>query len=242
MSSSDTSWIGNECLSNDFVLTQGGKNPELLSSDIHDWNIIGVCDHRAHLTSASASGRSVQKHLQGEEMFLANYTDGSRTCHCPRRVVESLKDREYRLLRSVKLRPAFHLIDMEPVMGRGKHRAHREIRGADERRVWCCGRRSSVTCAMARNCGRTVPAADRRRPIDGWPTRMTAIGPLHGYLQGKAGPLKTSSAGAARPGRCGIIFTKSRNDSVQPEWRGRVLPGSRTATISRSAAGHSAAG
>jgi len=31
-----------ECLSNDFVLSKGGKNLELLSSDIHDWNITFV--------------------------------------------------------------------------------------------------------------------------------------------------------------------------------------------------------
>ena len=29
----------NECVSNDFILSRGGKNLELLSSDIEDWNI-----------------------------------------------------------------------------------------------------------------------------------------------------------------------------------------------------------
>ena len=32
----------NECISNDFVLSKGGKNIELLSSDIGDWNITFV--------------------------------------------------------------------------------------------------------------------------------------------------------------------------------------------------------
>src|SRR5256885_15010672 len=31
-----------ECVSNDFVLSRGGKNLELLSSDIDDWNITFV--------------------------------------------------------------------------------------------------------------------------------------------------------------------------------------------------------
>ena len=31
-----------ECVTNDFVLSKGGKNLELLNSDIHDWNITFV--------------------------------------------------------------------------------------------------------------------------------------------------------------------------------------------------------
>jgi glucose-1-phosphate cytidylyltransferase len=64
----------NECLSNDFVLSKGGKSLELASSDIHDWKI----------TFADTGLRSnigqrllaVQKYLTSEEIFLANYADG----------------------------------------------------------------------------------------------------------------------------------------------------------------------
>ena len=37
-----------ECVSNDFVLSNGGKNLRLLSTDIHDWNITFV-DTRNYL-------------------------------------------------------------------------------------------------------------------------------------------------------------------------------------------------
>lgn len=63
----------NECLSNDFVLAQGGKRVELLHSDIHDWRITFV-----DTGTSSTIGerlRRVRPHLEGEEMFLANYTD-----------------------------------------------------------------------------------------------------------------------------------------------------------------------
>src|SRR5678815_5968395 len=61
-----------ECLSNNFVLTQG-KNLELLSSDIHDWNITFV---DTGLTSNVGQRlKAVQSYLEGETMFLANYTD-----------------------------------------------------------------------------------------------------------------------------------------------------------------------
>lgn len=63
----------NECLSNDFVLTDGGKKVELLNSDIQDWRITFA---DTGLTSAIGERlRQVRSHLAGEEIFLANYSD-----------------------------------------------------------------------------------------------------------------------------------------------------------------------
>ena len=64
----------NECTSNDFVLSDGGKNLELVNSDIHDWRITF-----ADTGIASNIGmrlKAVQKYLEGEQEFLANYSDG----------------------------------------------------------------------------------------------------------------------------------------------------------------------
>jgi glucose-1-phosphate cytidylyltransferase len=62
-----------EALSNDFVLEQGGRAMNLLSSDIEDWRITFV---DTGLSSAIGERlRRVRDHLAGEEMFLANYTD-----------------------------------------------------------------------------------------------------------------------------------------------------------------------
>lgn len=63
-----------ECLSNDFVFSNGGKSLELTNSDIHDWKI----------TFADTGGRSnigqrllaAERYVADEEVFLANYTDG----------------------------------------------------------------------------------------------------------------------------------------------------------------------
>jgi glucose-1-phosphate cytidylyltransferase len=63
-----------ECLSNDFVFSKGGKSLELANSDIHDWKI----------TFADTGVRSnigqrllaVQQYVADDEIFLANYTDG----------------------------------------------------------------------------------------------------------------------------------------------------------------------
>jgi glucose-1-phosphate cytidylyltransferase len=64
----------NECLSNDFVLSNGGKKLELMSSDIHDWNITFV--DTGIQSNVGQRLKAVEEHLAGEEMFLANYSDG----------------------------------------------------------------------------------------------------------------------------------------------------------------------
>ena len=101
----------NECLSNDFVLSRGGKALELLSSDIHDWNITFV---DTGLTSNVGQRlKAVQKHLQGEEMFLANYTDGLSDVPLPE-VIESFKQRgKVACFVSVRPRASFHLINAD---------------------------------------------------------------------------------------------------------------------------------
>lgn len=62
-----------ECVSNDFVLTRGARERTLLSTDIADWSITFV-DTGLH---ANIGQRllAVREHLEGEEMFLANYSD-----------------------------------------------------------------------------------------------------------------------------------------------------------------------
>ena len=64
----------NECLSNDFVLSDGGKSIELLNSDTEDWKI-SFLDTGLH-SNLGQRLLNVKQYLDGEEMFLANYSDG----------------------------------------------------------------------------------------------------------------------------------------------------------------------
>lgn len=64
----------NECASNDFVLSGGGKKLELLNSDIHDWRIT-FADTGIH-SNIGMRLKAVQKYVEDEEEFLANYSDG----------------------------------------------------------------------------------------------------------------------------------------------------------------------
>jgi glucose-1-phosphate cytidylyltransferase len=64
----------NECVSNDFILSEGGRRIELLKRDIDDWRITF-----ANTGLQSSIGQrllAVRRHLEGEEVFFANYADG----------------------------------------------------------------------------------------------------------------------------------------------------------------------
>jgi glucose-1-phosphate cytidylyltransferase len=64
----------NECLSNDFVLSKGGRSVELAKSDIHDWRItFAETGLRSNIGQRLLA---VQKYVMDEDVFLANYTDG----------------------------------------------------------------------------------------------------------------------------------------------------------------------
>jgi len=64
----------NECVSNDFTLSEGGRKVDLLKSDISDWRITFV-DTGLH-SNIGMRLKAVERHLAGEEYFLANYADG----------------------------------------------------------------------------------------------------------------------------------------------------------------------
>jgi glucose-1-phosphate cytidylyltransferase len=71
-----------ETASNDFVMTDGGRKIDLLKSDIQDWKITFV-DTGVH-SNIGMRLRAVQPYLEGEDVFLANYSDGLSDLPLPR--------------------------------------------------------------------------------------------------------------------------------------------------------------
>jgi glucose-1-phosphate cytidylyltransferase len=63
-----------ETASNDFVMSEGGKKIDLLASDIHDWKITFVDTGLS--SNIGTRLQAARPFLEGEEMFLANYSDG----------------------------------------------------------------------------------------------------------------------------------------------------------------------
>ncbi len=64
----------NECLSNDFVLSDGGRTVRLLGSDISEWTITFV--DTGLNSNIGQRLMAVRKFVKDDEMFMANYTDG----------------------------------------------------------------------------------------------------------------------------------------------------------------------
>jgi glucose-1-phosphate cytidylyltransferase len=71
----------NEAVSNDFVLTGAGRQVSMLKTDIEDWRITFV--DTGLNSNIGQRLKAVEKHLSGEHMFLANYTDGLTDLRLP---------------------------------------------------------------------------------------------------------------------------------------------------------------
>ncbi|MEQ8824552.1 MAG: sugar phosphate nucleotidyltransferase [Filomicrobium sp.] len=97
-----------ECISNDFVISSGGSNVELLSSDIHDWRITFV--DTGMRSNIGERLKAVEKHLEGEEEFLANYTDGLSDAPLPEMIESFRRQNSIASFVSVKPSHSFHSI------------------------------------------------------------------------------------------------------------------------------------
>jgi glucose-1-phosphate cytidylyltransferase len=120
-----------ECLSNDFTLSQGGRDIQLASSDIQDWKITFV-DTGLH-SNLGQRLKAVQAHLEGEDVFMANYSDGLTDLHLPS-YLEAFQRRDvtggFLCVRSSQ---SFHLVDVD------EDGLVRRVRNAGESGLWING-------------------------------------------------------------------------------------------------------
>jgi glucose-1-phosphate cytidylyltransferase len=100
-----------ECLSNDFVLSKGGRDLTLRSRDIQDWTVTFV-DTGLH-SNLGQRLKAVAPYLDGDEMFLANYSDGL-TDLCLPGYVEHFRARDS-IASFIAVRPkqTFHVVAMD---------------------------------------------------------------------------------------------------------------------------------
>jgi glucose-1-phosphate cytidylyltransferase len=97
-----------ECLSNDFVLSQGGKRRQLLKSDIEDWRITFV--ETGLYSNVGQRLKAVQKYLEGEDMFLANYSDGLTDLRLNKLIEFFIKNGKTGCFLAVKPFYVFHIV------------------------------------------------------------------------------------------------------------------------------------
>lgn len=99
-----------EATSNDFVLSKGGRQVDLLATDIEDWKITFV-DTGMH---ANLGERllAVREHLGDDEMFMANYSDGLSDLPLDTHVDEFVASGK--IAQFVAIRPplSYHLVEI----------------------------------------------------------------------------------------------------------------------------------
>ena len=101
----------NECLSNDFTLSDGGRKLELIKSDIGDWRITFV-DTGLH-SNIGQRLKAVEPHLDGEEYFLANYSDGLSDLNLTEQLDHYFTHKRIASFVSVKPNLSFHLVNAD---------------------------------------------------------------------------------------------------------------------------------
>jgi glucose-1-phosphate cytidylyltransferase len=101
----------NECASNDFVMSWGGKKLELFNSDIHDWRIT-FADTGIE-SNIGQRLKAVEKYVEGEEEFMANYSDGLTDLPLPQQVEHFHKHGKVASFLAVRPNLSYHLISLQ---------------------------------------------------------------------------------------------------------------------------------
>jgi glucose-1-phosphate cytidylyltransferase len=97
-----------ECISNDFVLSEGGKKVELLNKDVDDWRITFV-DTGLH-SNIGQRLKAVQRHLVGETEFLADYSDGLSDLPMLEQLEDMRRQDKVASFLSVKPNLSYHIV------------------------------------------------------------------------------------------------------------------------------------
>jgi len=101
----------NECTSNDFVLSAGAKNIKLLNSDIQDWNITFA--DTGISSNIGQRLKKVQKYLEGEDEFLANYSDGLTDLSLTRQMDHFHREGKIASFLCVRPNLSYHLVSLQ---------------------------------------------------------------------------------------------------------------------------------
>src|SRR6185436_19746280 len=96
---------------NDFTLSDGGRTLELLKSDIGDWRITFV--DTGLNANIGQRLKAVERHLEGEEYFLANYADGLSDLNLNEQLDHFFSHKRTASFVSVKPNLSFHFVNAD---------------------------------------------------------------------------------------------------------------------------------
>lgn len=97
-----------EWLTNDFVLSDGGATLDLLGSDTGDWRMTFVDTGMA--ANVGERLMAVRPHLEGEEVFLANYADGLTDAPLPAMIEHFHREQKVASFLCIKPQQTFHVV------------------------------------------------------------------------------------------------------------------------------------
>jgi glucose-1-phosphate cytidylyltransferase len=121
-----------ESVSNDFVFSQGGRQLDFMQRDIDNWRITFV--DTGQRSTIGDRLRLVEPHLEGDEMFLANYSDGLTDYPLPQMIEEFSRRDGYVSFLSVQPRSS----SMDTVQ-LGVDESVTAIRSMQESNIWVNG-------------------------------------------------------------------------------------------------------
>ena len=101
----------NECASNDFILSGGGKKLELFNSDIHDWRIT-FADTGIN-SNIGQRLKAVEKYLEADEEFLANYSDGLTDLPLPEQLEHFHQHGKIASFLCVRPNLSYHIVSLQ---------------------------------------------------------------------------------------------------------------------------------
>ena len=120
-----------EAISNDFVLRGGGvggctgpgdrrgRKVEMLATDIHDWTITFV--DTGQQACVGERLKAVQAHLDGEEMFLANYADNVSDVPLDQMIEQARRTGDAATFVATRPAQTFHTVKLDGEKVRGIH-------------------------------------------------------------------------------------------------------------------------
>jgi glucose-1-phosphate cytidylyltransferase len=101
-----------EAASNDFVWSNGGKKIHFLNRDIDDWTITFV--ETGLNANIGERLKAVEPYLKGEQMFLANYSDGLSDVALPEVIDNFSRSEAIASLLLVQPTASFDLVQVDP--------------------------------------------------------------------------------------------------------------------------------
>ncbi|MGD0229492.1 MAG: sugar phosphate nucleotidyltransferase [Syntrophorhabdales bacterium] len=100
-----------ECLSNDFTMTNGGRDLHLEKCDITDWKITFV--DTGLRTNVGQRLKAVEKYVADDDIFLANYSDGLTDLPLPEMIDVFQKTNKIACFICVKPSQTFHVVSLD---------------------------------------------------------------------------------------------------------------------------------